>query len=382
MSESLSQNVDRPIRDWPQSHRTELRLCLRITVSAVLTLLVSHLFHLRLALWAVLTAVILTQMSVGRSVKATTDYLAGTLGGAIFAGAVGTIVPHDSEIALVAVLAIALVPVAFIAAENPRFSVAPFTAVIVLLAPTVTHLGPITSAFERVIEVAVGCIVGVAVSLVVLPARAYDLAIHRAARVLGLMAQILPELFEGLTRNLDEAAIIRLQDRIGDACRNLDAMAAEGRHERIAGLAPEADLAPLSRTLLRLRHDFVMIGRTAVAPLPVAFQVRLGPELDRVSDAMADYLHATGSALAARRHAAPRRAVDAALDGYAMAMGALRHQDLTRDLSIDAMERIFTLAFALEQLRRDFDDLDRCVAEHSESRWQRSPRAEVVRADK
>ncbi len=37
-------------------------------------------------LWAVLTAVILTQMSVGRSVKATIDYSFGMLGGAIYAG--------------------------------------------------------------------------------------------------------------------------------------------------------------------------------------------------------------------------------------------------------------------------------------------------------
>jgi hypothetical protein len=34
-----------------------------------------------------LTAVILTQMSVGRSMKATIDYLLGTLGGATYTGA-------------------------------------------------------------------------------------------------------------------------------------------------------------------------------------------------------------------------------------------------------------------------------------------------------
>ena len=49
---------------------------------------------------------------VGRSLEATTDYLAGTLGGAIFAGAVGALIPHDSEMGLVVFLAIALVPVA------------------------------------------------------------------------------------------------------------------------------------------------------------------------------------------------------------------------------------------------------------------------------
>jgi hypothetical protein len=53
-------------------------------------------------LWAVLTAVIVTQMSVGRSLKATFDYLAGTLGGAIYGGAIGGLVPHSNEMALLA----------------------------------------------------------------------------------------------------------------------------------------------------------------------------------------------------------------------------------------------------------------------------------------
>src|SRR5215471_14479047 len=74
----------------------ELRLCLRMTTAAVLGLAVAHLLNLPIALWTVLTAVILTQMSVGRSLKATTDYLVGTLGGAIYAGAVGTLVAARS----------------------------------------------------------------------------------------------------------------------------------------------------------------------------------------------------------------------------------------------------------------------------------------------
>jgi uncharacterized membrane protein YccC len=335
-------------------------------VSAVLTLVVSQLFHLRFALWAVLTSVILTQMSVGRSLKATADYLAGTLGGAIFAGAVGALIPHDSEMGLAVVLAIALLPVALIAAENARFSAGPFTAVLVLLAPTVTHLTPIASAFERVVEVAVGCAVGLFVSFAVLPARAYDLAIAAGGRMLGLLAHLLPHLLRGLTRSLDQAAIHRIQERIGEAYAGLDAVAVEGTHERMTYLASERDLTPLLRTLLRLRHDFVMIGRTAAAPLPPVCQVRLGQQLTRISDAAVDYLRASGVALVGRQQAPSRHAVDAAFDDYAAETVGLRHQDQIRDLPVEAMERIFALAFALEQLHRDFNDLERCVADRSE----------------
>jgi uncharacterized membrane protein YccC len=352
------------LRDWPKSHRAELRLCFRVTTSAVLTLMVAQVFHLRLAIWAVLTAVLLTQISVGRSLKATSDYLVGTLGGALFAGAVGALIPHDSEIGFAFVLAATLVPVALVAAENARFSAAPFTAVIVLLAPTITHLGPIASASERVIEVATGCIVGLIVSFVVLPARAYDLTIDAAGRVLSLMAHALPKLLGGLTRNLDETAVLRIQEKIGEAYTKLDAMAVEGTHERMTHLTAEPDLAPLLRILLRLRHDLVMIGRTAAVPLPPAFQIRLGPALVRVSDTASDYLRGCGAALVAHQSPASRHAVEAALDDYAAGLAALRCQGLTQDVSVDATERIFAFSFALEQLRRNFNDLERCAAQY------------------
>ena len=117
----------------------ELRLCLRVTIAATLSLAVSHLLNLPLALWTVLTAVILTQMSVGRSLKATMDYFVATVGGAAYAGAVGALIPHDNEAALLAALALAVAPAALLAATNPRFSATPFTAVMVFLAPFITH---------------------------------------------------------------------------------------------------------------------------------------------------------------------------------------------------------------------------------------------------
>ena len=45
-------------------------------------------------LWAVLTAVVVTQISVGGSLHATTDYVLGTIGGVIYAAAIAVLIPH------------------------------------------------------------------------------------------------------------------------------------------------------------------------------------------------------------------------------------------------------------------------------------------------
>jgi uncharacterized membrane protein YccC len=351
------------LRRLPRGRGAELRLCLRMTTAAVLSLAVAHLLNLPIALWTVLTAVILTQMSVGRSLKATTDYLMGTLGGAIYAGAVGALVPHHNEMELLAALALAVAPTALVVAINPRYSAATFTAVMVFFGPTITHTGPIASAVERVIEVAVGGIVGLFVSLVVFPARAHDLAIEAAAQMIDLMTRLLPELFAGFKQSMDQTALHAMQNRIGAAFARLDAVVIEARHERMTRLAAEPDQGPLLRTLLRLRHDLVMIGRAAAVPLPEAFRSRLAPRLANIGETAAGYLRTCAGALLARRGPPLAAAVEAALNSYDAEFAAMRSEGLTRDLSDETAERLFALGFALDQLRRNFSDLERCITE-------------------
>jgi uncharacterized membrane protein YccC len=354
------------LRAWAREHRVQLALCLRATIAALVTLVLSQLAHVPLILWTVLTAVIVTQMSVGRSLKATIDYLVGTIGGAVYSGAVAVLVPHTTEIGLLVALALAIAPLAFVGAINVSFSVAPFTAVLVILAPTIIPVSPIESACYRVLEVALGAIVGLGVSYLVFPARAQLLAIAAAARTLDLMARTLPTLLGCLTRTSDPQAILPIQDSVGKAVVDLDSIAGEARRERVPYLVAAPDLGPLVRTLLRLRHDLVMIGRAAEAPLPEAFRTRLAPLLARVSETAGDWLREAAAALGGRRAPPSLDAVVSALDGYAAGMAALRREGLTQDLPTDEVERIFVLGFALEHLRQHFEDLRRCVQEFAQ----------------
>jgi uncharacterized membrane protein YccC len=265
-------------------------------------------------------------------------------------------------------LAIAVAPAVLLAALYPRFSAAPFTAVMVFFAPTITHTGPIAGAFERVIEVAVGCIVGLLVSLLVLPARAHDLAIEAATQMLSLIARFLPDLFAGFSQDPNRPALPDMQNLIGEALARFDKIALEASHERITRLGADPDQRPLLRTMLRLRHDLVIIGRAAVAPLPEALQPRLDPPLARVSETSAAYLRLSAAALSARRAPPSLEAAESALEGYAGELAALRREGVTRALSDEALERIFALGFALDQLRLHLRDLARCVTEFAAAR--------------
>jgi hypothetical protein len=374
MHEGLSRNGTRQtlskflkaVVAWLRGRQVELGLGVRVTVAAMGSLAIAMALGLKLPLWAVLTSIIVTQMSVGRSLKATRDYLIGTIGGALYGGTIAILIPHHGEGALLAVLVLAVAPLAFLAAITPSLNAATVTASIVLLIPLMSHGNILDSAIDRVLEVMVGALTGLLVSFVVLPSRAHSQIRINAARVIELIGSVLNELLSSLTRGRDNDAVHDLQDGIGTAWAGLNAIGAEAERERAARLSSGPETGPLLRTVLRLRHDLVMIGRASVVPLPENLQRRLASPLKRVSDSFAQFLKQTAASLRNGTLPPPTSAVDAALQEYAGEVAALRGESLTRGLSGDVAERFFALGFSLEQMRQNLKDLQRCVASWAE----------------
>lgn len=355
------------LSDLIRSRKAQLALAFRVTLAAAVAYASATAFHLMLPLWAVLTSLIVTQMSVGRSLKATRDYMLGTVGGAIYGGAIAIFIPYSGEAGLLALLVLAVAPLAFVGAINPSLNAATVTAVIVLLVPTISHANPLGSAIDRVMEVTVGAFTGLLVSFFVLPSRAHSQMRISAARTLELIAAAFGELLAGLTRGLDNDALHRIQDGIGKALVELNALGAEAERERAAHLSTGPDTGPLLRTTMRLRHDLVMIGRASVAPLPSGLQARLAGPLAEINNTIVTYLRCVAAALRARAACPASSSIDVALQAYAAEVAAVRSEGLTRGLPGDVVERFFAMGFVLEQMRQNLKDLERCVTEWSET---------------
>jgi uncharacterized membrane protein YccC len=350
-----------------RGRKTQLALAVRLAVAAVAAYAIARALHLMLPLWAVLTSLIVTQMSVGRSLKATRDYMLGTIGGAVYGGAIAMLIPHSGEGGLLALLVLAVAPMAFIGAINPSLSAATVTAVIVLLVPAMNHANPLDSTIDRLCEVTVGALTGLVVSFLVLPSRAVSQIRINAAQLLELLAAAFAELLAGLTRGLDNDALHRIQDGIGTAMASLHATGLEAERERATHLSSGPDTGPLLRTVQRLRHDVVMIGRASVVPLPANVQARLARPLSDVSSAIVDYMRAAAVSLRSGSGTVDIQPVDAALQAYAAEVAALRSEGLIRGVPVDVAERFFALGFSLEQMRQNLNDLDRCHAEWCEA---------------
>jgi len=350
------------LRALSHRYRLQLILALRVTISALSALALAELMHLKLPLWAVLTSLIVTQMSLGRSIKVASDYLMGTLAGVAYGGALAILIPHDSQWALFAVLALAIAPLAFIAAFKTNFNVLPITAIIVLLVPSMQHVSPMTSALDRVLEVVVGGMVGFVVSFLVFPSRAHALTTDAAADTLELIAAALTRLLEHHCGG-EPADIRQINAEIATFLLRLNATGAEAEHERAARLTSGPDTGPLLRTLLRLRHDIVILGRAVGCDLPEPVQARLTPPMQKIAPAVDRFLRSSGPALRRRTQPPPVTEIEQAFAAHSAAFDAVRRDGLIRGTSSETAERFFALGFALDQMHEHLGEVHRVVGE-------------------
>jgi uncharacterized membrane protein YccC len=352
-----------------QLSKPQVRFCVRATVNALLAFGVTRMLGVPLHdQWAVLTAVAVIQMSIGGSLRAATEYIIGTTVGALYATAVAALVPHSTDLSFALALALAIGPLAYAAAINPSLRVAPVTAVLVLMLSAKLVETPIGLAYDRLLEVALGLLVAVTVSFLVLPAPAHTLGLASAARALELMARALPAVIAGFADRACALQNLGLQDSVGEAVREFAEVAAEAKGERIANLAPDPDPVALTRTLRRLRHDVVMLGRAAAEPLPAEVAPRLQPLLSEVGATARDYLRASADALTARREGPTAAWVNDALAAYMAEVASMRQSGQLSTVPAAERERLFALGFVLQQLQHNLVELAHCVAD-----WARNP---------
>lgn len=347
---------------WLTRHRTELRLSLRMTVAGLLSFALAQLFPVSQTYWAVLSAVIVTQSSLGGSLKATLDRFISTLGGAVWGVAVTYAVPHSSLASTALALGVALVPLSVVVAFRPNYRVAPITAVIVLLGHTAPG-GVIDTALDRVFEISLGGIVALAVALTVSPQRAQKALLEAAGAALAPMAELAVAGLDGVNGQVDQAAMTRLHDRIRTAIETATTAAAEAARERRSYMSDVPDLEPLARTLRRISHDLVIVARTLSSPLPEAVRGRLAEAASALGAALAGSMTALRAALTEGADPPAAGSLDTAFAGYVEAMSGLRRDGLTRALGDADVERVFGLYFGLEELRRNLDELIARVAE-------------------
>jgi uncharacterized membrane protein YccC len=350
--------------DWIRKHPSEFQLGLRIVIAGMLAFfVVDVVLGLPQSYWAVLTAVLVMQASLGGSIKASVDRIVGTITGALWGVVVALIVPHGSSWLLATALFLALAPLALLVAFKPTYRIAPVTAIIVLLGSAGAADGPIVPALHRVTEISVGSLVGLAVALLVLPARAHRLLAGQAAVVLAILAQQIGQMPARLGGTADIAIWQNLADRRRKAQDKAETLAEEAKRERLNRVTDTAAPEPLARTLRRLGVDMASVGRVTSEPWDATLAEHLAEPVTGIATTTAQFFEACAAALARRQVPPPIEPLTTALERLSQTVAGLRRDGLTRPLPGPAIERLYGLGFALDQMRLDAQDLAERVAE-------------------
>jgi uncharacterized membrane protein YccC len=347
-----------------ERHRSQIRLALRATIASCVSFLVAKLIGLPQGYWAVITALLIMQASLGGSIKAALDRLAGTLAGAVYGALVSMLIPHAGSAPLAGAIAAAVGPMALLAALQASFRVAPVTALIVLLPTPGNTAPPLLYALDRVLEIGLGTIVGLAVALFFLPARAHALLRQAGARVIALNADLMTALIEGLESDAGRPGLPAIHARIRAALKQAEAAAEEAARERRSHVTDIPDPEPLVRNLYRVRHDLVMIGRAAAKPFPEPLSANLLAPLRAVRDSAVALLGSLAKSLESGSPEPPQNSLETSVEDFA---GAVDSVSKNESLGEEA-GRLFALRFSFEQLAQDLADLGRRISEITHSR--------------
>lgn len=336
----------------------------KLGVRAALASVVAYALAVGLSLpngyWAVLTAILVVQSTIGASLSVALDRAAGTLVGGVIGVGAAMLAGPSLPLTFLA-LVVGVLFTSTLAARYASFKLAPVTVAIVLLSDP-SHAEPWLSGVHRVFEIGVGGLVGIGCAILVLPVRALRQLFPHCAQALRLCAGLLALGRDGtLGRGLDPSAVDGLNAKARAALKAADARIADALAERAGRLASHPDPAPVVRTCRRLWHSVIILLRGADRPLDPDLAAKLAPALDAAVAALTAWMRALAARLEAGGGAAGEgfepaaaRAAVAALEAEAERLNAEGALDAAK---AETLAVLFSAVSACSHVQENLTDL-------------------------
>jgi uncharacterized membrane protein YccC len=302
----------------PAPNRAGWYQAIRMTLAALLAYVATALVGLHHGYWAVITCLIIVQGSLGATIGAGIARLAGTAAGGVLGGLGVMLLRLKLHLPELAVLLIVIGPASLLVASKPIYRFAPFTAALVLL---LAGSGDFSFPLDRVAEIALGCAIGILVSLLVLPERATTVLVQHAAAILDQLGEFAMVLLSGSDAQARQDYEWKMRHGFAQIQNDLK----EVEHERSVLLLRSNPFPErLVRHLQRLRTDVNMLGRALAPPVEHDGHAELGAMIRREFQALSDVLRGLMPVTAhAPLQALPGAASDTPL-GFALA--TLQHE--------------------------------------------------------
>jgi uncharacterized membrane protein YccC len=328
----------------------DAKLPLKTAIAAALSFVLYRALHLQHGYWATISAIIVMQSNIGRSLSESSNRIIGTAIGALI-GAVVMAALHMNALSLaIAVGLTAIICTLLRLASSMRLACV--TAAIVLL---ISESSAWRSGLNRFIDVVIGVIVALGVSLV-WPARARDDLRSSLATTVRVLQQIFSAVVScAFGESCDRHSIDAHRDRAYQLARTNNDLLRDVARERSED---SVLLAAIQQSVTRIRDHLLGMdysARSMTNDTLAKSLIQSLKELTRAMDAAFSYLAAdigddVHEPLPADLHPALQR-LDQSFD-------QLRAQGAFRSYGSDELLRFYSLLYRLRQL---VSELARCA---------------------
>ena len=327
----------------------ELRRFARTLISCLLSYAVARLATLPELYWAVITTlVVVTQPSLNQALNTGRDQIVGAvIGGLIGMAGLFAIVRGAQPLI---VFAIALLPLAALAAWRPTLRLACVTLVVVVLIPASGLGSPYERPIDRVLEILIGAGSALLVAFL-MPNRAINMAHDRASEIVLALGELIT-LTLRKPGDVDEAELLHRRSAAAEQALD-EAITEAGREHIIVPVKPTRGnvIDKVAPMLTRLHRDALFLGQAFAGDPQLA---------GRLSATNRDALNVTADAFAesAKTLAATLDADHSDQDeNVRLARASFERLRAASNNACETMEKNTVLPFVLNLLVQDFGDL-------------------------
>lgn len=318
-------------------------------LAVVVAYAVTHLLHLHMWQWAVVSAVVAMQMTVADAIQNGINRLTGTILGAGLGIMLLYVVP-EGDVWLGAALWVGAALCASLSQYSQRYVMAALTVVVVVLAGA-EETDKIAVGLGRVVEIAVGVGSALLVSVVLWPVRLVDSLRKNLASQYVECAVHLNTLVAAFLDRQRPVDWRMLEDLVDKAWHNHELILRAFKNESMVYQYDHDVLKVQVRTLDRaISHLKPIIEVLNDYDEPEGFDVIMAPELRRMADTIMSTLRHLGGSTPTAPAPDLVRGLTSLVDITEQRLGQLRDEGATNRFSVHQMLQFFTVFHSLRGL--------------------------------
>jgi len=305
-------------------------------------------FNLPEGYWAVFTALVVTQANLGASWKAALYRTAGSAAGALAAALLTPVIgmgPVRTGITLFVLAAL----FAYLNTLHPSFSVAGFTAALVLLLGSQQQ--PWHLAWLRVLYTVLGAVIAFAVGILLWPVRARDHLRGKLADFLRDCARLYRAVTDPVVReNCRDGEFDQLRTALPKDWARITIALDEARSEPSFSRFNDAAYTSLLEELNHLKQRLMAMCRDSNLYSHAGVVSTLGPELEPLAEQTAETFTALAEAVQTRSTGIDLGSLDQAEHSLDQRLQSLRDARATSPFSLDRMLPFWSFLFNLKEI--------------------------------